>query len=281
MTEAYHPRSLKEALRHLAEVPELTPIAGCTDLMVAGADRLQDKKGVVDLLRIPEIRGIRHDQDEWCIGATTTFREIAASRRIQRAFPALAAAAAEIGAWQIQSRATLGGNIANASPAGDSLPVLLALDATVVTAGPNGERRIPYREFHLGYRKTALQPNEIIAWIKLSGSHAGSIQSFRKVGTREAQAISKVVVAMSARKTEGCLEDVRFGAGSVAPVPVRLEAAEKTCTGRRPDVTVADETAEAAMAEITPIDDVRSTAAYRRFVLGRVVRRMILDSAEK
>ena len=281
MTQAYHPSSLKEALRYLAEEPELTPIAGCTDLMVAGADQLQGKKGVMDLLRIPEIRGIRHGQDGWRIGATTTFREIAASRKIQRAFPALAAVAAEIGAWQIQNRATLGGNIANASPAGDSLPVLLALDATVVTAGPNGQREIPYHEFHLGYRRTALQSNEIIAWIKLSESSAGSIQSFRKVGTREAQAISKVVVAMSARKAGGRLEDVRFGAGSVAPVPVRLEAAEKTCNGRRPDVNLADETAEAAMAEVTPIDDVRSTATYRRFVLGRVVRRMILESAEK
>ena len=281
MTQAYKPSSLKEALRYLAEEPELTPIAGCTDLMVAGSDQLQDKKGVMDLLRIPEIRGIRHGQDGWRIGATTTFRDIATSRKIQRAFPALAAVASAIGGWQIQNRATLGGNIANASPAGDSLPVLLALDAIVVAAGPNGQREIPYHEFHVGYRKTALQPREIIAWIKLSDSFAGSKQFFRKVGTREAQAISKVVVAMSARKAEGRLEEVRLGAGSVAAVPVRLEAAEKTCTGRRPDVTVADQTAEAAMAEVTPIDDVRSTAAYRRFVLGRVVRRMILESAEK
>lgn len=281
MTKAFAPRSLSEALRHLAEAPELTPIAGCTDLMVAGTQKLQNGKVVMDLLRIPEIRGIREDHNGWRIGATTTFREIATSRRIQRSFPALAAAATEIGGWQIQNRATLGGNIANASPAGDSLPVLLALDATVVTVGPRGQREVPYHEFHVGYRETALQPREIIAWVRISSSSSGSVQFFRKVGTREAQAISKVVVAMWARKQEGRLEEVRFGAGSVAPVPIRLEAAEKACQGRRPDVSVADETAEAAMAEVAPIDDVRSTAAYRRFALGRVVRRMILDSAEK
>jgi CO/xanthine dehydrogenase FAD-binding subunit len=281
MTQAYAPRSLKEAVSYLAEAPELTPIAGCTDLMVAGTQQLQDRKDVLDLLRIPEIRGIRQDQNGWRIGATTTFREIATSRKIQRAFPALAAAASEIGGWQIQNRATLGGNIANASPAGDSLPVLLALDATIVTAGPSGQREIPYHEFHLGYRKTALQSKEIIAWIRIPDASSGTIQFFRKVGTREAQAISKVVVAMSACKQDGRLEEVRFGAGSVAPVPVRLEAAETACKGRPPNAEVADKTAEAAMAEVTPIDDVRSTAAYRRFVLGRVVRRMILDSAEK
>lgn len=281
MTQAYFPRTLKEAVSRLAEAPELTPIAGCTDLLVAGSQQFQHKRGVIDLLRIPEIRGIRQDKSGWIIGATTTFRELAASRKIQRAFPALAAAAAEIGGWQIQNRATLGGNIANASPAGDSLPVLLALDATVVTAGPNGQREIPYHEFHVGYRKTALQPNEIIAWVRVPAASSGTIQYFRKVGTREAQAISKVVVAMSAHKDQGCLEEVRFGAGSVAAVPVRLEAAERTCGGRQPNVAVADETAEAAMAEVTPIDDVRSTAAYRKFVLGRVVRRMILDAAEK
>lgn len=280
MTHAYTPRSLKEALSFLAEAPELMPIAGCTDLMVAGVQQLRHEKGVIDLLRIPEIRGIRHGENGWRIGATTTFREIATSRKIQRAFPALAAAASEIGGWQIQNRATLGGNIANASPAGDSLPVLLALDATVIAAGPNGQREIPYNEFHLGYRKTALQSKEIIAWVRIPNASAGTIQFFRKVGTREAQAISKVVVAMSARKQDGRLEKVRLGAGSVAPVPVRLEAAETKCKGRQPNAEVADETAEAAMAEVTPIDDVRSTAAYRRFVLGRVVRRMILDSAE-
>jgi CO/xanthine dehydrogenase FAD-binding subunit len=281
MTQAYAPRSLEEALGYLAEAHELTPIAGCTDLMVAGSQQLQHEKGVIDLLRIPEIRGIEQDKNGWRIGATTTFREIATSRKIQRAFPALAAAASEIGGWQIQNRATLGGNIANASPAGDSLPVLLALDATVITAGPNGQREIPYHEFHLGYRKTALQPKEIIAWVHVPAASSGTIQFFRKVGTREAQAISKVVVAMSARTQNGRLEGVRFGAGSVAPVPVRLEAAEKACMGLQPNVEVAEETAEAAMAEVTPIDDVRSTAAYRRFVLGRVVRRMILDAAEK
>jgi len=280
LSSACSPRSLEEALRCLEEEPNLLPVAGGTDLMVAQPEKDFSDTGVIDLTRVPQIRGIEREKKGWRIGATTTFSEIGRSRRIRSAFPALAEAASMIGGWQIQNRATLGGNIANASPAGDSLPVLLALDAVVIVAGAEGERRIPYYQFHVGYRKTALGPGEIIVWIVLPDPPKRSIQFFRKVGTREALAISKVVVAMAARKVRDRLEDVRFGAGSIAATPVRLLEAEKVCSGRRANESLAEEAANAAMSEVQPIDDVRSTADYRRFVLGRVVRRMVLKAAE-
>ena len=277
MTLAFAPRSLAEALGLLAEHPDLVPVAGCTDLMVCEPERRLGLGGVMDLGRIPEIRGIERDGQGWRIGAATTFTEIARSPAIRTSFPALAEAASVIGGWQIQNRATIGGNMANASPAGDSLPVLLVLEAVAVAAGPSGVREIPYSEFHVGYRKTALERGEIIAWVRLPDPPAGSIQRFRKVGTRESQAISKVVVAMAAARRGSALERVRFAAGSVAATPVRLRAAERICEGAEPVPALAERAAAAAIAEVEPIDDVRSTAAYRRHVLGRVVRRMVLS----
>src|SRR6185436_14401411 len=180
---------------------------------------------VLALLAIPELCGIREIDTGLEIGATTPFSTIRASPAIRSVFPALADAAAQIGGLQIQNRATLGGNLANASPAGDSLPVLLALDAIVVIAGPKGKREIPYSTFHTGYRKTALLPGEILAAVRLPLPPPGTIQAFRKVGTREAQAISKVVVAMVGRVEEGRIADLRLAAGSVAATPVRLRSA--------------------------------------------------------
>jgi CO/xanthine dehydrogenase FAD-binding subunit len=290
---ALSPRSLEEACRLLAGDPEIVPLAGCTDFLIAERTGGSSTSSIMDLLRIPEIRGIRRIDDAagsrarqdagvmkgWEIGATTTFAQLARSRRLRAAFPALTEAASRIGGRQIQNRATLGGNLANASPAGDSLPALLALDAVVIAAGPEGLRPILYRDFHVDYRKTALRRGEIIAWIRIPDRPPESVQFFRKVGTRQAQAISKVVVTLAARRDGDRLRDVRIAAGSVAPVPVRLRRAERCCEGRPGDRACADETASTAMSEVNPIDDVRSTAAYRRFALGRVVRRMILDAA--
>jgi CO/xanthine dehydrogenase FAD-binding subunit len=233
----------------------------------------------MDLTRIPEIRGVERAGAEWRIGAATTFTEIQRAPGLREGLPALAEAASWVGGWQIQNRATLGGNMANASPAGDSLPVLLVLDAEVVMVGPRGTRSIPYARFHVDYRRTALGPDEIIGWVRIPVPAPGTVQRFRKVGTREAQSISKVVVAMAARPHEGRLERVRLAAGSVAPIPVRLPAVESACEGGRPGEALAERAAEAAMDSVTPIDDVRSTAIYRKHVLGRVVRRMVLHMA--
>ncbi len=281
MTRAFIPRSLEEAMRVLAEVPGVRPLAGCTDLMVGASERPIELDAVMDLTRLPELRGVERKDGEWHIGAATTFTAIRRAPGLAEALPALAMAASAIGGWQIQNRATLGGNMANASPAGDSLPVLLALEAAVVLVGPRGTRMVPYDRFHLDYRKTALAPGEIIGWVRIPDPPRGSIQSFRKVGTREAQSISKVVLAMAARRQDGRLRRVRFGAGSVAPTPLRLRAAEELCEGEAPTEALAERAAEAAMGEVHPIEDVRSTAEYRLHALGRVVRRMVLKTMEQ
>jgi CO/xanthine dehydrogenase FAD-binding subunit len=273
---ALRPRSLDETLRHLEADPSLVPTAGCTDLMVRGPEALHRMDRVIDLLGVPELRGIREVDGGLEIGATTSFSEIRRSTAVRASFPALAAAASLVGGWQIQNRATLGGNIANASPAGDSLPVLFALDAMVTAAGSRGSREIPYAEFHTGYRKTALQPGEIVASVRLPYLPTGSVQAFRKVGTREAQAISKIVVAMAGRVDEGRIAELRLAAGSVAAVPVRLRAAERAVLGMSPGAAAAELAGREAAREVTPIDDVRSTADYRRFALERVVRRLVL-----
>jgi CO/xanthine dehydrogenase FAD-binding subunit len=252
MTRALTPTNLPEALILLGEDPSLVPMAGCTDLMVADAVERSDLPGVLDLTRVPELRGVRQVEGALEIGATTTFSEIGRSAEVRDLFPALARASRVIGGWQIQNRATLGGNIANASPAGDSLPVLLVLDATVVAVSTNGERHIPYTGFHVGYRRTALEPGELIDRVLLPLPAPDSVQAFRKVGTREAQAISKVV-------------------------PVRLTEVEEAIKGRSADEATASLAGRLARAAVKPIDDVRSTATYRAFALERVVRRLTLQ----
>lgn len=274
---ALRPRSLDEAVRSLEGDPGLVPVAGCTDLMVRGPEALHRMDRVIDLLGIPELRGIREVEGGLEIGATTSFTEIRSSAVVRAAFPALVDAAGQVGGWQIQNRATLGGNLANASPAGDSLPVLLALDAVVIAAGRQGLREITYTAFHTGYRKTALEPGEIIVRIRLPHLPEGSVQVFRKVGTREAQAISKVVVALAGRVADGRIADLRLAAGSVAAVPVRLRATEEAIRGHAPGAESADLAGRTAAEEVQPIDDVRSTAEYRCFALERVVRRMVLS----
>jgi CO/xanthine dehydrogenase FAD-binding subunit len=266
------PRTLDEMVRCLNADPDLVPIAGCTDLMVGSTESRAELTRVIDLLGVAELRGIRSREGMLEIGSTTTFSEIRRDDSVRRDYPALAAAAAVVGGWQIQNRATLGGNMANASPAGDSLPALLALDAQVVLIGPRGERAIPYREFHTGYRATALGQGEVVGWVRLPMPPPGSRQYFRKVGTRLAQAISKVVVALVGRCEEGRIIDYRLAAGSVAATPVRLSAVEEAVIGRQCDPAAAEDAGRLAAASVEPIDDVRSTAEYRRFVLAGVVR---------
>jgi CO/xanthine dehydrogenase FAD-binding subunit len=245
--------------------------------MVTTPEGRAELPGVLNVLGIPELRGIERRGDSLEIGAATTFSEIQSSPLLQAHCPALVAAAGEVGGWQIQNRATVGGNIANASPAGDSLPVLLALGASLILAGAGGERTVPYDHFHTGYRQTALQPGELIARVRLPVLPGGSTQSFRKVGTRRAQAISKIVVAGWFQIEAEHIRDLRLAAGSVAATPVRLTAVEDALRGAPVTAATADRAGAAAAAAVEPIDDVRSTADYRRFALERVVRRMLLQ----
>ena len=274
------PRDLAAAYAALAagsaDAP-VKPIAGGTDLMVSLSGELAPPpESVVDLWAIEALRGIAIDGDSLTLGALTTYTDIRRSALCREHVPALVEAAATIGAAQIQNRGTLGGNIANASPAGDTLPVLLAADAVIVVGSERGERDVPAAEFWTGYRQTALAHDELILRIRLPLA-AGREMRFRKVGTRRAQAISKVVMAV-AWQGDGTWRDVRVALGSVAATPIRAAATESTLDGRRPTPETADAAAETLAGELAPIDDVRSTAEYRRLVAARVLHRIIRDA---
>jgi CO/xanthine dehydrogenase FAD-binding subunit len=254
------------------------PLAGGTDLMVQLTGEIgQPPDRILDIWRLDELRGISVEPDALVIGALTTYAEILRSPLVAEFVPSLADAAATIGAAQIQNRGTLGGNIANASPAGDTLPVLLALDAEIVVGSARGDRTIPAAEFWTAYRQTALAPDELILRIRIPLA-GGREARFRKIGTRRAQAISKVVIAVAWREArDAAWHDVRVALGSVAERPIRVVAAEAALDGRPPTPQAADAAAEALAAAISPIDDVRSSADYRRVVAARTLHRIVRD----
>ena len=263
-------RSLSEAYAFLRDRPEgLRVLAGGTDFMVAVNARLGlDRIGhVLDIWRLQELRGISFTAGVLQLGSLTTYSELMRSPEVVRHFPALSAVSREVGAWAIQNRGTLGGNVCNASPAGDSLPILLAADARLLLGGPRGERVVPAHEFFLGYRKTALGADELLLRIDLPVVE-GARLVYRKVGTRKAQSISRTIVAVRATAGGGALREVRIGAGCVAPVPVRCRAAERAAE-QGGDVRRALE------SDIKPIDDLRATAVYRSRVTGNVLLRLL------
>ena len=273
------PRTLADAYAALAEAPT-RPIAGGTDLMVALTGELGPPPDrVLDLWHLDELRGIALDGDGVSLGALTTYTEIRRSAVCREHLPALVEAAATIGAAQIQNRGTLGGNIANASPAGDTLPVLLALDADIVCGSVRGERSVPAEAFWTGYRTTALALDELVVRVRIPLA-LGRETRFRKIGTRRAQSISKVVLALSWHDAgrDAPWTDVRLGLGSVAPTPIRAHQAEAALEGHPPTPETADRAAETLAAELNPIDDVRSTAEYRRLVAARVLHRLVREA---
>jgi xanthine dehydrogenase small subunit len=273
------PRSLAEAYELLASQP-WRPLAGGTDLIVQLTGELGPPPDrVLDLWRLDELRGIADRGDVLELGALTTYAEIRRSVVCREHAPSLVDAAGTIGAAQIQNRGTIGGNVMNASPAGDTLPVLLALDAVLVLGGASGERQVPAVDFWPGYRRTAARPDELLVSIRIPVARDRE-QGFRKVGTRRAQAISKVVVA-AAWRGDASWQDVRIALGSVAPTPIRVVAAEAALEGRPRDPGSIEAAVEALRTAIQPIDDVRSTADYRREVSCRVLRRMLVDASDR
>jgi CO/xanthine dehydrogenase FAD-binding subunit len=279
------PNTLAEAYALLAENGAAEdghwrPLAGGTDLYVQMTGELGTPPArLVDLWRLHELRGITHEPGSLVLGALTTYTEIRRSPICREHLPALVEAAATIGAAQIQNRGTLGGNAANASPAGDTLPVLLAADAELIAGSVRGQRSIPATAFWPAYRTTALAPDELILRVRIPLPARRDVR-FRKVGTRRAQAISKVVLAIAWREDVpgGPWRDVRVALGSVAATPIRAAATEAALEGRNPVPEIADRAAETLAAEIQPIDDVRSTADYRRMAAARVLHRLIRDA---
>ena len=275
------PRRLSEAYELLADRSggAWRALAGGTDLMVQITGELGEAPArVLDIWRLDELRGIALESDALVIGALTTYTELRASPGVREVIPALADAAATIGAAQIQNRGTIGGNVVNASPAGDTLPVLLAVGAQMVLGSGRGERTIPVDEFWPAYRTTALADDELLLRVRIPVLANRQVR-FRKIGTRRAQAISKVVIALAweAAAPDDRWTGVRLALGSVAATTVRMTAAEDALEGQSPTPRVADGAVRALTAELRPIDDVRSTADYRRLVAGRVLHRMIRD----
>ena len=253
------PRSLTDAVRLLRDQGPLTPLAGCTDVYVGlNFGTLGDRR-FLNVWSLDELRGIERRRGVIRIGALTTYRELIGSAIVRRHLPMLAAAAREIGAVQIQNRGTLGGNIANASPAGDTLPVLAVAEAVVELRNTDWVRKVPFAEFYTGYRASVRRSDELITAVEFPAVEGA--QWFRKVGTRAAQSISKVVVAgvRAARP--------RIAFGSVAPTVVRVPRTEQALA----EGASLDAARAILQEEISPIDDIRSTAAYRRRVAANLL----------
>jgi xanthine dehydrogenase small subunit len=271
MTDYLRPRDLDEALANRAAHPDWMVLAGGTDLMV-NANHRAAPPGILDLWRLPAIGFVRIADDAIAIGAGTTWHEVERHPAIQARMRPLAAAAREIGALQIQARATLGGNVGTSSPVGDSLPVLLALDAELEVASVRGRRRVPYHAWCTGYRTTQLAADELIIAAHVPVPGPATRTTWRKVGTRRAQSISKVMGAAAIMLDGDLVTDARVALGAVADRPIRITAVEAAVRGQR--LGDAGEAARAAVrATIRPIDDVRSTATYRREVAENLVAR--------
>jgi CO/xanthine dehydrogenase FAD-binding subunit len=270
------PRDLTETLDRMAKEPGVwKPFAGGTDLMVLlEAGKLPHKK-FLNIWNLAELRGIQTSADHVTLGALTTYTEVRRHEILAREFPLLCRAAAETGSVATQNRGTLGGNIANASPAADSPPALLVYDAEIEIVSACGVRWIPYEQFHSGYKQMDLQPAELIRRVRVPRNKNAWRQYFRKVGTRRAQAISKVCFAAAARMDPGRIGDVRIVLGSVAPTALRAVRTEEVLRGQRPEPAILKVAQEALAREIAPIDDIRSTLRYRRTVARNLLAEFI------
>jgi xanthine dehydrogenase small subunit len=258
--------SLSDALA-IMRAEHRVPIAGATDLYVGLNFGTLHSRRFLDIWPLDELRAISVVDDRLLLGALVTYTAMIASSEVRERLPMLIDAARQVGGPQIQNRGTVGGNIANGSPAGDSLPVLAAADAVVVLRSVDGERRIPLTAFYTGYRASVMRVDELIVAVEIP--RVAGAQWFRKVGTRAAQAISKVVVAAVRGPSP------RIAVGSIAATVVRLGATERSLAGG----ASIDDAMMALRAEVRPIDDLRSTAEYRKRVTENLVRRFWKETA--
>lgn len=273
------PANLTEALNLLGSPAEdWTPFAGGTDLMVLLEAGKLPVGRYLSLWHLQELRGIEETTQHLTLGSLTTFAELQRHPTLQREYPLLCEAAGLTGAVAIQNRATLGGNIANASPAADSPPALLVYDADIELLSASGNRWFPYHEFHTGYKETQLQPGELISRVRLPRSSWTWNERYRKVGTRKAQAISKVCFAARMRVQEATVVDIRVALGSVAPVPLRCFQTEALLRGAKLNSATVKAALDMFSTELSPIDDFRSTQAYRRTIAGNLLEKFLAES---
>jgi CO/xanthine dehydrogenase FAD-binding subunit len=267
------PRTISDALDLIAGEPDAWRVfAGGTDLMVLFEAGVLAHKKFLSVWHLQELKGIEVTDEHVTLGALTTYTDVQRDEVLRREFPALCAAARETGGWAIQNRGTLGGNIANASPAADSPPALIIYDAELELVSSSGARLVKYDEFHTGYKQTIMRADELIARIRLARAPRGLKSYYRKVGTRRAQAISKVCMAGAARFGEdGRVESVRLALGSVAPTVVRCARTEELLRGQLIDEGLIKSAREILAQEIAPIDDIRSTKDYRLRVAANLL----------
>jgi OHCU decarboxylase len=270
--ELVAPRSLPDVLSLLAREPGAwLPIAGGTDVMVQySAGKLLARK-LVSIWNLPELRRMEVSAAEITIGAGCTYTDLREHEVVSREFSVLSKSAGWTGGIANQNRGTIGGNIVNASPAADSLPALLVYEAELLLVSARGERRVPYANFHVDYRKTQLAADELIRAICLKRQFSGYYAHARKVGARNAQAIAKICLAGLGHLAGGIVDDIRLAVGSVAPVPLRLSETERIIKGKPIDSQLIELAKTAAAAEVRPIDDIRSTARYRAAVAANLV----------
>jgi CO/xanthine dehydrogenase FAD-binding subunit len=275
--ELQEPRNLADALERMAREPGgWKPFAGGTDLMVLlEAGKLLHKR-FLSIWKLPELRGITVTPSYVTLNALATYSEIRRHELLSREFPLLCRAAAETGSIATQNRGTLGGNIANASPAADSPPALLVYDAELELVSVGGTRWFPYHGFWKGYKQIAMREDELIRAIRMPRNKSYSKQFYRKVGTRRAQAISKVCFAGAAHMDAGRIADVRIALGSVAPTVLRAIETEKILRGKKPVLATLRAAQEVLAREIAPIDDIRSSARYRL----RVAQNLLAEFCE-
>ncbi len=257
-------KSLLDALSLLAREPGTwQPFAGGTDLMVLLEAGKLPHKNYLNIWNLAELRGIAVTTDHVTLGALATYTEIQSNPILREEFPMLCQAASETGGLAIQNRGTIGGNIANASPAADSPPALLAYNAELELLSVRGPRWVPYQTFHTGYKTMIMQPDELLAHVRLPRLWPDLQHYYRKVGTRKAQAISKVCLAATARVKEGTVDHLRIALGSIAPIPLRCLKTEEELRGKSLDENIIEKAKAVLGREIVPIDDIRSTKSYR------------------
>ena len=266
------PETLAEAIRlQASEKTRGKLLAGGTDLMVQWAAGVPVPPRATSVWNLPELTAIEVFPEYVEIGAGVTHAFLCDCKQIRTHVPALVAAAATVGAKQIQARGTLGGNAANASPVGDTAPALLITGGTVVLASIAGLREVPLTQFWTGYRQIATRPDEIIAAFRLPKKGKAK-ERFRKIGTRRAQAISKVMAASRILVENSIIVSAALALGSVAATPVRLTEVENFLVDKIFSPSLVDEAEKLAQATVQPIADIRSTAEYRRWASGRLVR---------
>ena len=275
--ELLTPNSLSETLDLFAQPSgKWKPFAGGTDLMVLLEAGKLPHKNYVNIWQLDELRGIDGNDDCVTLGALTTYTEMQAHPVLQKEFPMLCEAARETGGIAIQNRGTLGGNIVNASPAADSPPALLAYDAELELISKSGERRVQYADFHQAYKRMDIRPDELLKTIRLPRHSQTLTHYYRKVGTRKAQAISKVCFAGVAYLSSDRMTHVRLALGSVAPIPLRCRQTESSLINQQIDDRTLAKATQTLATEISPIDDVRSTKDYRFQVSLNLLKDFIL-----